>query len=65
MKANELRQKSVRELDEMLGELYRTQFNLRMQKSTGQLSKMHEVKVVRREVARIMTVRQEIIGGAK
>lgn len=60
MKASELRQKSVVELDEMLGELYRTQFNLRMQKATGQLSKTHDVRQVRREVARIMTVRKQL-----
>ncbi|BBL69785.1 50S ribosomal protein L29 [Methylogaea oryzae] len=60
MKASELRQKSVAELDEMLGELYRTQFNLRMQKATGQLSKTHDVRQVRREVARIMTVRKQL-----
>lgn len=60
MKASELRQKSVVELDEMLGELYRTQFNLRMQKATGQLNKTHDVRQVRREVARIMTVRKHL-----
>lgn len=60
MKASELRQKSVVELDEMLGELYRTQFNLRMQKATGQLNKTHDVRQVRREVARIMTVRKQL-----
>lgn len=60
MKASELRQKSVGELDEMLGELYRTQFNLRMQKATGQLTKTHDVLQVRRDVARIMTVRKQL-----
>lgn len=62
MKASELRQKSVAELDEMLGELYRTQFSLRMQKATGQLTQVHEVRTVRRDVARIMTVRNQIAG---
>lgn len=37
MKANELREKSVEQLNEQLLGLLRDQFNLRMQKATGQL----------------------------
>ena len=56
LKVSELRQKSVEELkQERLG-LLREQFNLRMQKATGQLSKPHQFKQVRRNIARINTV---------
>lgn len=56
MKANELREKSVEELNGELKSLLREQFNLRMQKGTGQLSQPHRVSQVRREVARVKTI---------
>ena len=60
MKASELRQKSKEELGSILLELSREQFNLRMQKGTGQLSKSAQVKKVRRDIARIHTVMNEL-----
>ncbi len=60
MKASELRQKSKDELGTMLLELSREQFNLKMQKGTGQLSKPDQVQKVRRDVARIHTILNEI-----
>ncbi len=59
MKASELRQKTKEELNKMLGELSREQFNLRMQKGTGQLAKPDQMKKVRRDVARIQTLLNE------
>ncbi|MGD8591994.1 MAG: 50S ribosomal protein L29 [Gammaproteobacteria bacterium] len=60
MKASELRQKSKAELTEELTGLLREQFNLRMQKGTGQLSQSARVKTVRRDIARVKTVMNEI-----
>ena len=60
MKATELRQKSKDELGSMLIEFSREQFNLKMQKGTGQLSKPDQVKKVRRDVARIQTILNEM-----
>lgn len=59
MKASELRTKSKDELMSDLLAMSREQFNLRMQKATGQLAKSSEIKKVRREIARINTVLQE------
>ncbi|MFC0269008.1 50S ribosomal protein L29 [Kushneria aurantia] len=59
MKANELRDKSTEALNEQLFELLREQFNLRMQKATGQLSQNHLLKQVRRDIARVKTVLNE------
>ena len=53
MKAEELRGKSVEELQEQLQELYKDQFNNRMQNSTGQLGQLHLVKEVRKDIARV------------
>jgi len=59
MKASELRQKTPLELSSNLEELLKEQFNLRMQKGTGQLSRPSRMKEVRREIARIKTVMNE------
>ncbi|HSS66264.1 MAG TPA: 50S ribosomal protein L29, partial [Gammaproteobacteria bacterium] len=56
MKAQDLRGKSDDDLAKELDELSREAFNLRMQKGTGQLSRPSQVKVVRREIARIKTL---------
>ncbi|MGD8514567.1 MAG: 50S ribosomal protein L29 [Granulosicoccaceae bacterium] len=56
MKASELRDKSVDDLNKELNDLLREQFNLRMQKGTGQLAKPHLLKEVRRNIARVKTV---------
>ena len=56
MKAIELREKSKEELNSLLLEKSREQFNLRMQKGTGQLNKPDQMKKVRRDIARIHTV---------
>jgi len=45
--------------------LLREQFNLRMQRATGQLGKPHRVKEIRRDIARIKTVLNAKAGDAK
>jgi len=62
MKANELRQKSVEDLGKELLDLTREQFNLRMQKGTGQLSKPSQMRVVRRSIARVKTIMNQKSG---
>ena len=65
MKASELRQKNQSELDDELMENLKEQFVLRMQRSTGQLSRPSEMKKVRRNIARIKTVISEMqVSGA-
>lgn len=55
-KGNELREKSVAELQTQLNELYKDQFNFRMQKSTGQLGQTHLITNVRKDIARVKTI---------
>jgi large subunit ribosomal protein L29 len=59
MKANELRIKSETELKDLLTDQYREQFNLKMQKATGQLSKPDLIRRTRRNIARINTILAE------
>jgi large subunit ribosomal protein L29 len=56
MKANELRQKSSQELNDLLVDLRKEQFDLRMQLGTGQLAEPHKLRQVRRQIARVKTV---------
>jgi large subunit ribosomal protein L29 len=56
MKANELKAKSREELKQEVKELLRAQFSLRMQLSTQQTTKTHELRKVRRDIARVRTV---------
>jgi len=65
MKANELREKTAEELNTELLSLSREQFNLRMQQSTGQLARPHQMKRVRRDIARVKTVLNEKAGKAE
>jgi len=56
MELQELRQKSAEELKAHLLDLRKEQFSLRMQKTTNQLAKTHEISRVRREIARVHTL---------
>ncbi|MDD6318993.1 MAG: 50S ribosomal protein L29 [Succinatimonas hippei] len=59
MQNNELRQKSVEELNKELSDLNREQFNLRFSLKAGQSTKTHEVRKVRRNIARVKTILNE------
>jgi large subunit ribosomal protein L29 len=62
MKASELKEKSIDELNATLLELLREQFNYRMQASTGQLTQTHLLRNVRRNIARVKTIITEKAG---
>lgn len=62
MKATELREKSVEELNTVLKEQLKEQFTLRMKKTTGQLTETHKIKEVRVNIARLKTVLNEKAG---
>ena len=59
MELKELRNKSATELKAHLLDLHKEQFSLRMQKATGQLTKTHDIRLVRREIARVNTLLTE------
>jgi len=65
MKASELREKSIKELNDSLVELLREQFNLSMQRGVGQTIRPHQFTEVRRGIARINTIINEKNGATK
>lgn len=64
MNANDLRGSAAEDLQKQLEELLKEQFNLRMQKGTGQLSRPSQMRSVRRDIARIKTVMTEMKAGS-
>jgi large subunit ribosomal protein L29 len=60
MEAKELRGKSVEALNDELLALRREQFNLRMQQATGELAQHTQHSRVRKDIARIKTVLNEL-----
>ena len=60
MMANELRTKSAQELKEALRSLLKEQFNLRMKKGIGEAPKTHLFKRVKRDIARVKTILNEV-----
>jgi len=63
MKTADLRAKTADELKNELMNLRKEQFNLRIQKATGQLEGVSRVRASRRDIARIKTVMSEIQQG--
>jgi large subunit ribosomal protein L29 len=59
MKIADIRAKTVDQLADELAGLRKEQFNLRFQRASGQLENVSRVRVVRRDIAKIMTVLAE------
>jgi len=56
---------TVDQLDEELDKLKREQFNLRFQRASGQLENTARVRVVRRDIARVMTISRQKRGAGQ
>jgi len=63
MKTQDLRQKSVEELNQELIEQLKADLKLRMRNATGQVAQTHQFKQIRRDIARIKTVLNEMQAG--
>ena len=59
MKATELREMTVEQLNSKLGELKEELFNLRFQLAINQLDNPHKITDVKHDIARVMTVLRE------
>lgn len=60
MSASELRNKTKAELQEELLKLRREQFNLRIQRATGQMARPDQFGKVRKNIARVKTVMKQV-----
>ncbi len=59
MKVQELREKNSIELNKELTELFKEQFNLRMQRGSGQSPRPDQFSKARKNIARVKTVLNE------
>ena len=59
MKAKELREMNVEQLETKLADLKRELFNLRFQHAINQLDNPHKIGDVKHDIARVMTVLRE------
>ncbi len=62
MKTSEIRKMSKEELNKKLVDIKKELFDLRMKQSTGNLDKPHRINALRKDVARIKTVLNELDG---
>ena len=59
MKVNEIRELTAEQLSAKLKELKTELFNLRFQHAINQLENPHRIVEVKRDIARVMTIRQQ------
>ena len=63
MKTADLRAKTEDELEQNLLDLRKEQFNFRFQKSTGKIEDTSRIRKVRRDIAKVKTLLNEIKSG--
>jgi len=59
MKAEEIREMSIPELNNKLEELRTELFNLRFQKAKNLLDRVDRLRLARRDIARVMTIMKQ------
>lgn len=60
MNATDIRAMSEDQLSEQLLKLKKEQFNLRFQQATGQLEKTAAFRILRRDIARVKTIQNQL-----
>lgn len=63
MKTADLRAKSPDELKQSLLDLRKEQFNFRFQKTTGKVEDTSRIRIVRRDIAKVKTLLNEVKSG--
>ena len=59
MESREIRELSDEELDTKINDLVETLFNFRFQHKSGELENPNRIKQVKRDIARIKTIKRE------
>ncbi len=59
MTPNEIREKSLPELINFEKELKEELIGLKMKRSTGQLEKNHRISEVKKDIARVLTIKKQ------
>ena len=64
MRPTEIRNMSPDELDAKANDLREEMFRLRLRGATGQIENKMKARLVRRDLARVLTIKQQRSGGA-
>ena len=59
MKAAELREITIEELERKEQDLRRELFNLRFQKATGEIENPMRIRAIKKDIARVLTIANE------
>lgn len=62
MKASEIRKMSTEEIEKKIVDLKKELFDLRMRQASGTLEKPHKINELRKTIARLKTVLNELDG---
>lgn len=65
MKTADLRSKTADQLEQSLVDLRKEQFNFRFQGATGKIEDTSRIRIVRRDIARVKTLLNEMKSGKK
>ena len=65
MKTSEIRKMSKVDINKKITEIKTELFDLRMKQATGNLDKPHRINALRKDVARLKTVLNELDGSEK
>ena len=65
MKANEVREMTVAELEQKLASLKKDLFMLRMQHATNQLDNPMQINLIKKDIARVKTIMKQKEKGPK
>ena len=65
MKTSEIRKMSKEDINKKITEIKTELFDLRMKQATGNLDKPHRINALRKDVARLKTVLDELDGSEK
>ena len=65
MKTSEIRKMSTEDINKKIVELKAELFDLRMKQATGNLEKSHKLDSLRKDIARLKTVLNELDGSEK
>ena len=61
MKADDFRSLSLKDLNTRIEEMRRQLFNLHMQLHSNQLTNSNRIRATRRDIARALTIRKELV----
>ena len=65
MKTSEIRKMSKEDINKKITEIKTELFDLRMKQATGNIDKPHRINALRKDVARLKTVLNELDGSEK